>query len=269
MEDDDEDFEGAEIVDDEPEGEDPPEEESVDDEDPATPADGREEEEEPSKPDKGEETWTKKAAIAERKKRQKAEEALAEVQRELAYIKGQLTQRASPPPAEEPEEEDEPIDLTDLDKSVNKRAEKLARRLMTQRERERAEQDQKEWEALCAESQRDAREEYDDYDEIEARFARRAQTDLALQRRLRKQGDPADWLYQQQVRFEKRQNKGQDKVTELEAELAKLKAQVAGKKPAGPRSLASARGAGPRPRVNAGPQDQGEVFSAVFKKKGA
>ena len=268
MEDDDEDLEGAELVEDEePEADESAEEpEASEDESEAEPeappAEGRDSDQ-GSKRRRGLES----AAAAERKKRQEMQAELARVQQELAYVRGRMEQGAQPQTEQEPDEEDEPLDLSDLDASVNRRVEKRAQRLLSKRERERAAEREADWQARVRVSEREAREEYEDYDEVVSRFARRAQSDPDLQRLVRAQADPAEWSYQNQKRFDRRQQKGTGKVSELEAEIADLKAQLAGKqKPAGPRSLASARGAGPRPRANAGPTDPNATFSDVFKK---
>ena len=269
-EEDDETLEDAEVVDDEDETEEADEadtDESVDEDESedeeAPPAEGRSDQSEGKDRRRGLEA----AAAAERKKRQETQRQLDEVSRELAYIKGQLSQKASPPPAEEPEEEDEPIDLADIDGSVNKRVEKRARRLLTRAQREQAQREVSEWDERVKVSEREARDEHEDYDEVSARFLRRVTTDPGLQRLVRAQADPAEWVYQNQTRYDRRQTKGDGKVSELEAKVAELEAKLAGKqKPAGSRSLASARGAGPRPRASVGPTDPNSVFSDVFRK---
>lgn len=275
MEDDDEDLEGAELADEtEPDDvEEDDEGEGVDgDEDAeteeASPADGRDSEGDPAPKDKSRKAGLTAAAHAERQRRQKAEDDLRKLREELAYLKGQITAAPKPARAEEPEEEDEPLDLTNLDASVDKRVEKRAQRLLSRRERERAEAEAKEWEERVAYSQREARAEYEDYDEVETRFRSRAASDPSLGRLVRAQADPAEWAYQNQLRFEKRQARGSSEVEALKARIAELEGK-AGKKPAKPRSLADARGAGVRARVNSGVPDAASVFSDTFKRKGA
>lgn len=207
-----------------------------------------------------------KAMWASREAVRKEKEARLALEKELAYIKGQLSSHEPEEAPDTPEVPDrEEFDYTNLEEGFDKRFNTL------QAYERRVEQNRKiqEWQELAEASAHEARQEYEDYDTVEAAFAARMKTPEGqhLKGLLFKQSDPAEWLYRNQKRYDARQNKPNPEVEALRAELAEVKKKLnEGAKPPAKKSLARARGAGARPQVPTGPQTQDEAFDDVFSK---
>jgi hypothetical protein len=179
--------------------------------------------------------------FAERRKRQEAERESAELRERLARIEGQLSAGRK---TEEPEEEVPAFDISDLDGSTVSIARHIAERIADERERKRLEHEEAVWAAHAQDSINDARERHEDWDEKWQVYREMERDDPKLAAISRRVSDPAEWAYQKAAK----KMQGNPRVSELEKEVARLKALVGeeqGPAPPKPKTkLAGARSSG-------------------------
>lgn len=252
----------------EPEEDDPEEGDSDEDEDEIE-EDSEEEEPRPEKTGDKEADGKADHEYRQRQKRREAEKKVADLERELAYIKGKLDapQQAQQP---EPEEELPELDFADLEGSLDTRYKHLSKRERAAMEKAEHER----WMARANASEIEARAEYQDYDDVQSRFLARLNgpDGKHIGELLRAQPDPADWMYHNQKRYEARTQREDPEIAELRAELAALKESQQKlkkkKKPKVAKSMASARGAGARKATKKGPEDaSNDIFADLFAKR--
>ncbi|NJK31138.1 MAG: hypothetical protein HC927_01295 [Deltaproteobacteria bacterium] len=248
------------------------EEESEQEATPATKGAEEKQEQKPGKKADDAPDWAKKAVIAERRKRQEAQREHEKLQRELAYLKGKV-EAVTAKGKEEPEADD-PIDYSDIEGWVGRKLERERKQLQeAQTERER-----KAFDRRAERSEKRARAKYEDYEDLAEQFGGLIGKDpeaTALASDLLHEPDPAEAM----VQFVKSRDVKDPKVAKLEKQLAELQAKLGGKEPdsdeededdeppAKPRrSLANARGAGPRSAGKQGQEDDRDFFSSVFSR---
>jgi hypothetical protein len=154
------------------------------------------------------------ALRAERKARQ-------ELERKEAYLRGQLEAR-QPQKPEEPTPE-EPFDAAEFysnpDQYVRKAAAaEAARAVQAERQRDFVEKANRSAERAAA--------KYSDYQDVEADFARRAQSNPAIVQQLRAADDPAEFAYSWTKRQQAIEALGDDPKTWIEAERERIRKEV-------------------------------------------
>ena len=210
-----------------------------------------------------------KGQRAVRERARKAERENAELRHELSRVHGRLDQLAASraqqqQPAEEEEDEVLDIDYSDIPGSVGKIATKKAEKIAKGWEKQRASESEASWQRRLSASVKVAKGTFDDFDAVAKRFIDRQDPELNLL--VREQPDPAEWAYRNQKRFEKRQKEGSSEVEQLRKRLAEIETkQTRAGKPVASRTLANARGGGPRSRGSTGTSDNKAAFAALFK----
>ncbi len=214
--------------------------------------------------------WARKAVATERRKRQEAQREKDKLERELAYLKGRVEASTK---GKEESEADDPIDYSDIEGWVGRKLERERKKLQeSQTKEQRAAFDRR-----ASRSETRARKRYEDYDDIAEEFRGMIGKDpeaTELASDLLHEPDPAEAM----VQFVKSREVKDSKVAKLEQKLAELQAKLDGKDPdsdeeegdeppAKPRrSLADARGAGPRSARKQGQEDDKSFFSSVFSR---
>lgn len=220
-----------------------------------------------------------KAMWAAREKARKLAEEKMEVEKELAFLKGQ--QQATQPKQQEapkPPDVGEPpeFDWSDVDGSVKAQLEWERKAYATQQQFKAQQEATNRWNAVVEASRRVAKSRHADYDQVEAAWLTRANTpgNEHLQLMLQNQPDPAAWAYQEQKGFEAQSTQESPEVVALKKELAELKAKQKApktrkKKPGSRRPLSKARGGKKtsKPVAEKQRQEQEKAMSNLFASK--
>lgn len=134
--------------------------------------DSQESTDEPPASKKEEETWTKKAVIDERRKRQDLEKTVAELDKKLLELQAQKVQQEK---AKRPDPIEDPEGANNFDRQESK---------------------QELWEMKVSLSQDFMRDKHEDYDEMEKKFQELAANNVYLSQQLRLSANPARFAYQ-------------------------------------------------------------------------
>lgn len=164
---------------------------------PTAPEEEQTPEEEPkaeAKPEEPEESWTKKAVIDERRKRQALE---AERDKLLEQLKA------------EPKQETRPDVFEDSDKAFEHTEQKIEQRLLNQK---------------IEMSQELMRSMHEDYDELETEFIDLAKADPSLVQKMNNSALPAKFV--RDTALKARNLSKVDEIPQYESEIAKLKAEL-------------------------------------------